>query len=139
MSTLITALFALTFSIAFAFRNHFQFMERNWFEQPEYRSYVARMNRNWHLWQGVVQCSVIAAIFLYSFWQPVWIDTLLFWAIFWLVFEESLNLLNGNGILYLGGGFIDSAFDRWKYGAVVKLILQLLFIAATVLLYNFFP
>lgn len=141
MSTLITALFAMVFSVAFAFRNHYQFVERNHTARfdDETEKTQQRANRLWHLWQGVVQCSVIAVIFLYSFWQPVWPDTLLFWAMFWMVFETTLNLLNGDGLVHVGGGFIDDVFARWYYGAFIKLGVQILLIAAVIFLYNFFP
>ena len=141
ISTLITAIFALVFSVAFAFRNHFQFVERNNTARfdDETEATQKKANTLWHMWQGVVHLSVIAAIAAYSFWQPVWLDCFLFWTMFWLMFETTLNLLNGDGLVHVGGGFIDELFARVPYGAFIKLATQILLVALTVLLYNWFP
>lgn len=135
MSTLITVIYALVFAIAFANRNNYQRIELLNYRFDPLRSDIA--NAQWHRWQAVIQAAVVGAIVLYSFFQPLWIDALLFVTLFWLVFDSTIGWLISGNIAYLGGGDIDGFFKQWKLGHVVKLLLQVILVLLTVVLYNF--
>lgn len=135
MSTLLTFLFAVALGIAFAYRNNNQRIELLNYRFDTERSDKA--NTLWHWWQGAVHALVMLSILGYCFYPPVWVDTFLFIAVYWVVFDNLLGYLINGTLGYLGGGKIDGFFKRWNFGEALKLAVQLLVIALITVAYNF--
>lgn len=60
--------------------------------------------------------------------QKLWKLITLFLVLRWILFDLSLNLFLGKGILYVGGGWLDHVFGLAQYPAKLILLIIIIFI-----------
>lgn len=100
---IVVLLFSIVFAVAFALRNHFQLQELLGDDSA---------NSKWHLWQAVVQGSVVVMLFLAPWLTLHWTYSLLFAGTFWLIFDIMLNAKRQLPWFRPGGGMIDNFFKK---------------------------
>lgn len=117
-ATIITIILCLFFPIAFAYRNHFQMLERDATSERMRK----RFNRKWHSWQFWIQIAFYGVAAASVGWALA-----LFMALhFWILFDGITNIFLGKPFFYVGkSAAIDKFFRRrfknfYRASALVK-------------------
>ncbi len=117
MDHVLILLAALVFTIAFSFRNKWQFRELALTKHTSgAKDEIKKANSRWHTFQGMVKLSFFAMVGV-GLWSLISLPaTLTYMAVFWILFDGLLNITGlDKPFFYVGKtAFIDKQFRRFK-------------------------